>query len=414
MKGLQIDGQQVTLDVREEEFYRNPYPYYSELQRKCPAFYWKNYGVVTFTRHTDIDSILRSRKFGRRHEGCPLTYNASEDATLEPFFKADRYSLLNLEAPEHGRLRSLVQRAFINANIQQYEQYIVELGHELCDAMLVRLHKGEAVDLIRSFAEPIPVMVIAKMLGIGAEAKDSLLEWSHAMVRMYEPERTPQVEADAAAASTAFMDFLEVIIEDRRQHLADDLISHLIRASEDGEESISREEMISTIILLLNAGHEATVHSIANGAAALMQHPKQLSYWRDMCLQQADLTGATAELLRYDTPLHIFNRYVLSDTIVAGQELRQGQIVSLILGAGNRDEEVFNRPHELDLLRSATAHLSFGRGVHFCLGAPLARLEVRLALKILFQAIPGMRLSMPPVKANTYHFQGHQEVMVCI
>lgn len=397
----------VELDTRDPEFYNNPYPYYERLREETPVFYWETYQLWTFVNHAEINTILRDRRFGRQ-----ITHLVSreelgwppERAELKPFLDVDRFSLLELEPPDHTRLRSLIQKAFMARQISRLQSRIETLAHQLIDEMTAQ---GEA-DLLTAFATPIPVTVIAELLGVPTSMTDKFLVWSHAMVKMYELGRTAEDEKTAVQAAEEFVAYLREYVARRRKEPQDDLITHLIAVEESGEK-LSEDELISTCILVLNAGHEATVNVIGNGVYSLLQHPAELERWR----KNVSLTpSAVEELLRYDTPLHLFNRWVLEDLEFAGQKFEQGTQVSLLLGAGNRDPQVFDAPATLDLGRAQNPHLSFGAGLHYCLGAPLARLELQTALPILLKRLPNLHLSEAPSYQNTYHFHGLESLRV--
>lgn len=406
---MEIDSQtrRVQLDIRDPDFYNNPYPFYHELRQRVPIFYWEEHGLWTCVRHRDVVQILRDRRFGRQ-----ITHIVSPEALglppereeLKPFYDVDRLSMLDLEPPTHTRLRGLVQKAFMARQIERLQPRITQLCHDLIDQMTAQAQ----ADLLPAYATPIPVTVIAGMLGVPTAMSQNLLAWSHAMVKMYELERTAESEQTAVQAAQEFVAYLRELVIERRQRPQDDLITKLIEVEEAGE-MLTEDELISTCILLLNAGHEATVHVIGNGVYALLQHPEQLARWQ----AEPELTEtAVAELLRYDTPLHQFNRWVLEDLEYEGHHFPQGTRLSLILGAANRDPASFPEPDRLDLSRTKNAHVSFGGGIHYCLGAPLARLELQLALPILLTRLPHLHLVTEPHYRNTYHFHGLEALHV--
>ncbi len=406
---MQIDtqSQKVFLNVRNPAFYNNPYPTYSQLRQQMPIFYWEEHDLWTFTRHEDVSAILRDRRFGRQ-----ITHILSreemgwppEPPNLKPFYDVDRHSILDLEPPAHTRLRQLVHKAFLARQIERLRVRIDELCHQLIDDMVAQGNHN----LLETFATPIPVIVITELLGVPTSMADQLLSWSHAMVRMYELARTSEMEQAAVTAAQEFVAYLREYVAERRKQPKDDLITKLIEVEESGEK-LTEDELISTCILLLNAGHEATVNVIGNGMYALLKRPSQLQLWRE----NGDVTKtAVEELLRYDTPLHQFNRWLLEDLSYKGHFFKQGTQVSLLLGSANRDPDVFATPNELDLIRPKNPHVSFGAGIHFCLGAPLARLELQIALPILLQRFPNLRLESEPQFRNTYHFHGLEELLV--
>lgn len=404
---INAQTQHVQLDIRQPDFYNNPYPTYAQLRQQAPLFYWEQYGLWTFVRHRDVDQILRDRRFGRQisHIIPPETLGIPpERPDLKPFFDADRFSMLELEPPAHTRLRGLVQKAFMARQIERLRPRITQLCHNLLDEMT----NGTTADLLTAYATPIPVTVIAELLGVPTDKSDSLLAWSHAMVKMYELDRTAADEQTAVTAAQSFVAYLQELIAQRRQKPQEDLITHLIEAEESGEK-LSEGELISTCILLLNAGHEATVNVIGNGVYALLQNPAELARWQ----ANPELTvTAVEELLRYDTPLHLFNRWVLEDMVYEGHVFPQGTRVSLILGSANRDPAQFPDPDRLDLSRAKNAHVSFGGGLHYCLGAPLARLELQIALPLLISRLPRLQLAEQPRYRNTYHFHGLESLQV--
>ncbi|MDA8016731.1 MAG: cytochrome P450 [Thermoanaerobaculia bacterium] len=397
---LDVEGRRLRLNPRDPAFYQDPYPSYGRILKDCPVVFWEEFERWCFFGHRQVDTILRSRRFGRsmaQIEGA---------VTREPILEVDRHSLLDMEPPSHTRLRRLVQGAFIARRIEELRPRIERLCHELID----QIERRHEVDLLATYATPIPVVVIAELLGVPTQMSQQLLDWSHAMVAVYELGPTDEQIVEARRSADEFVRFLRGYVERRRRDPRDDLLSQLIAAEEDGDR-LTEDELISTCILLLNAGHEATVNVIGNGALALLRHPDQLSKWRS----RPDLTrSAVEELLRYDTPLHVFHRWVLEDQVVhvpsGGElELPQGTEVSLVLGAANHDPAVFHEPECIDLARSKNPHLSFGGGLHYCLGAPLARLELQIAIPILLERLPALELDSSagePSWKNTYHFRG--------
>lgn len=298
--------------------------------------------------------------------------------------------MLELEPPRHTRLRGLVLRAFTSRRIAALGPEITALSHTLIDAL-----PDGPFDLLPHFAAKLPVIIIARLLGVPESMAPDLLRWSNAMVGMYMANLTREVEDRATAATLAFVDFLRGYVAARRADPRDDLITHLISAEEDGAR-LSIDELITTCILLLNAGHEATVHTIGNGVKTLLEtgarpHNPQTT---------------VEEILRFDPALHMFTRWAYEDVTVMGQEFRRGDQVALLLGAANRDPDAYDCPNLFDPNRAAKPHISFGAGLHFCVGAPLARLELQIALPILFDRLPNLRLTAPPEYANVYHFHG--------
>nr|WP_104069791.1 cytochrome P450 [Albidovulum inexpectatum] len=382
----------------EDAFVQNPYPFYDRARALGPLFHWADYDLTCSASATVVGAILRDRRFGRE---TPAELKTPEPEHLAPFYDVERHSLLELEPPSHTRLRSLVLRAFTSRRIAGLAPEIERLAHDLIDAA-----PESEFDLIRHFAQPLPVIIIARLLGVPETRADDLLAWSNAMVAMYQARRSREIEDAAAKAAAEFSDFLRELVEQRRNAPADDLITQLIRAeTEDGK--LTTDEMIATCILLLNAGHEATVHTIGNGVKALLEH----GMGRDM-LAPDRVEATVEEILRFDPPLHLFTRWAYEDVEIAGHSFRRGDRVGCLLAAANRDPAVWDEPDHFVPDRPLKPNLSFGAGIHFCVGAPLARLELRIALPVLFDRLPGLRIAQAPRYANLYHFHGLQQLIV--
>ena len=398
----------VTSDPRDPKFFNDPYPIYSEMRAAGPAFIWEQYGLTCFARYEAVNALLRDRRFGREATHVMSREEAGLEpvpAHLKPFYAFEENSMLEREPPAHTRLRRLVNRAFVSRHIDRMWPRVEVLANELIDDFA---HAGR-VDLLPAYAEKIPVIIIAEMLGVPASMADQLLEWSHKMVAMYQYNRDRKTEDHAVAATLAFSDFIRGHIENRRTQPADDLISVLIAAEQQGDK-LSHDELVTTCILLLNAGHEATVHGIGNAVKAILENNIDVdAVFSD---RQSGLAAAD-ELLRYDAPLHLFTRFVLEETGYNGVELRRGQQIGLLLGSANRDENRFANADQLDFVRGGSGHVAFGAGIHFCVGAPLARLEIAAALPILFGRLPGLQLAAPPKYADRYHFHGLDKLEVC-
>jgi cytochrome P450 len=410
---LRIDREQrsVSIDPTHPGFYNEPYATYERVRAVVPVFYWKEQRVWCFMNAADVGAILRDRRFGRELlplQGQPETSPLPVPDHLAAFHAVNRDSMLEREPPVHTRLRTLVNRAFVARNIERLRPRIAALAHELVD----RMEPARHAELIAAYATPIPVVVIAELLGVPAEMSAQLVDWSHRMVGMFQLGRTREMEDKAESATREFSGFLRGYFSERRRHPADDLISHLLNVEATGER-LSEDEMIATCILLLNAGHEGTVHSIGNGVKTLLEEGTDT---RAAFANEAATEATVEECLRYDPPLHMFNRYAQEDAEVAGVQLRRGTEIALMYGAANRDPARYPRAHEFDPARPvqgpASAHVSFGGGIHFCLGAPLARLELQIALPILFARLPDLFLRGTPRYRDTYHFHGLESLDV--
>lgn len=380
-------------------FVQDPYAFYHRARVLGPLVFWDDYGVPAALSASLVNMILRDRRFGREE---PPEHRAPVPEAVAPFYAVEAHSMLELEPPRHTRLRSLVLRAFTSRRIAALAPEIGALAQDLADG----LPRGEPFDLLDRFCTPIPVRIIARLLGVPESMAPDLLAWSHAMVKMYLPHRNPAMETAAVQATQEFVAFLRGYVAERRTRPADDLITHLI-AAEEGGERLSTDELITTCILLLNAGHEATVHSIGNGVRALLVNRKGPEW-----LAPDRIAGTVEEILRWDPPLHMFMRWAYEDVEVAGHSFRRGDRVALLLGAANRDPKVWDAPDRFNPARPELAHVAFGAGLHFCVGAPLARLELQVALPVLFAARPGLKLNGVPRYADTYHFHGLERLMV--
>ena len=401
---LQIDAatRRVRLDPRDAAFFQNPYPAYEAIRAASPTFFWEEYGHWCCLGHAEVSALLRDRRFGRQilHVMTREELGWSEPPEhLAPWQAIEDRSLLALEPPKHTRLRGLVNRAFVSRAIERLAAPIAALAEER--AALMR--KDGADDLIAAFAEPIPVMTIARFLGAPVEMADQFLAWSHAMVAMYQFGVTRAVEDRAAAASRAFTAYLRDLVAERRKAPRDDLISQLIAAADEAGK-LDEEELIATCILLLNAGHEATVHAIGNGVRAILES--------GVDAQAAEPDALGEEMLRFDAPLHMFTRYALEPVQIGDIALKKGETIGLLLGAANRDPARFAHAARFDPARADNGHVTFGAGIHFCVGAPLARMELQIATPILFRALPNLRIAAPPRLRDAYHFHGLERLSV--
>ena len=380
----------------DPDFIQNPYVFYDRARAGGDIFWWEDYDMPMAVSFRAVNALLRDRRFGREPVE-PLEFPDH----LAPFYAVEAHSMLELEAPRHTRLRKLVLRAFTSRRIAGLGPEIDALAHHLIDDF----PDGE-FDLLPTFATRIPVIIICRLLGVPEAMADDLLKWSNAMVSMYQARRTRAIEDEAVAATEAFVAFMRNYVDQRRDDPRDDLISELIAAEAEGEK-LSSDELISTCILLLNAGHEATVHALAIAVKTLLEQQTPAS---NLTPETRDST--IEETLRFDPPLHMFTRYVYEDTVLYGQNLKRGDKIGLLLGGANRDPDVWDEPEVFDPTRPIKPNTSFGAGAHFCIGAPLARLELAHALPILFDRCPELRLTTPPQFGNVYHFHGLKKLMV--
>ena len=384
----------VVLDPVDPGFYNDPYPAYHRIRAEVPVFRWEHYGIWCFSRFEDVNALLRDRRFGRqvlhvasREElGWPET-----PAHLRPFHDFESHSLLELEPPVHTRLRSLVNRSFLSRQVERLRPAITSLANGLIDRFE---GKGEA-ELLTAFATPIPVIVICDLLGVPTDMAQQLLTWSHDMVAMYQARRDRAVEDRAVKATVAFSDFMRGYIGQRRKAPSDDLLSELIKAEEQGAK-LTEDELVTTAILLLNAGHEATVHALGNGIKCLLEQGMR-SGIDEACVE---------ETLRYDAPLHLFTRYALEDLEYAGIRLKKGESVGLMLAAANRDPARFPDPDRFDITRTTAGHVGFGAGIHMCVGQILARLEGEAMLAALARRVARLEPTGPATRRYNNTLRG--------
>ncbi|MCP1168463.1 cytochrome P450 [Limimaricola litoreus] len=384
--------QKLTQSPTDAAFVQDPYPFYDRARAAGPLFYWTDYEMACAVGHAEVSAILRDRRMGRE---APVERAPEIPDHLAAFYACEAHSMLELEPPAHTRLRKLVLHAFTSRRINALAPEIEALCHRLIDGF-----PQGSFDLLDAYARQVPVIIIARLMGLPESRADDLLAWSNAMVGMYQAGRTRTMEDAAEMATQAFCDFLAVYVADKRRTPGDDLISELIAAEQEGEK-LTTEELISTCILLLNAGHEATVHSLGNAVRVLLEQDHR----------EID-APCVEELLRLDPPLHMFTRWVYEDLEIFGQRFARGDRIACLLGAANRDPEAYADPHRFDPTRKGPAHMGFGAGIHFCVGAPLARLEMRIALTSLMRHCPDLALVEPPRYAGLYPFHGFDRLMV--
>ncbi|MBC2835282.1 cytochrome P450 [Paragemmobacter straminiformis] len=384
--------QSLSQSPTDPAFVQNPYPFYERARAAGPFFHWTDYSLPCTGNAAAVNAIFRDRRFGRE---VPPELARPVPDHLRAFYAVEAHSMLELEPPRHTRLRALVLRAFTSRRIAALAPEIAELSHRLIDAM-----PDGGADLLRDFGQKLPVIIIARLLGVPEDMSDDLLRWSNAMVGMYMAGRTRAAEDRADRAAADFASFLRGYVEARRADPRDDLITHLIAAESEGER-LTTDELIATCILLLNAGHEATVHTLGNGVKTLLETSTPAT-----ALGPDLVEGTVEEILRYDPPLHMFTRWAYEDIEVMGQNFRRGDQIGLLLAAANRDPGVWDKPARFDPSRPVRANASFGAGLHFCVGAPLARLELQIALPILFARLPKLHLAEAPRYGDVYHFHG--------
>jgi cytochrome P450 len=371
-------------------FKANPYPFYARLRVEAPV--WRatlrdRREAWLVTRYEDVARVLKDDTFAKDKLNAMDAEQQAKTPWVPGFLKPLERNMLDLDNPDHARLRALVSRAFTPRLIEQLRGRIEALCEELLDHMQRVRGRRDGIDLVAGYALPLPATVIAELLGVPAEDHARFHRWSNRLVSVSSGRDMWR----AIPAAYSFVRYLRKLVERRRADPEDDLITALIRAEEAGDK-LSEDELLAMAFLLLVAGHETTVNLIASGTLALLEHLGQAERLRrDLSLMKP----AVEELLRYTSPVEMATeRYTREDTEIAGTTIPRGELVLAVLGSANRDERHFEDPDSLDLARDPNRHLAFGRGgVHHCLGAPLARMEGQIALNALLRRFPGARLA---------------------
>jgi cytochrome P450 len=381
----------LNFDPRDASFTADPYAVYARLRRTHPILRSPELGMTLAFKHRDVVSLLTDRRLGRTMDHT-LTRAEVNDRrqrenwqALPAYARYVRVNLLESEGADHARVRRVVGQAMGPRRVRSLARVVARMTDEL----LAAFQPGEEIDFIVRLAEPLPVRVIADLLGWPGSEVHRLRPWSAAITRLYEADATA---ADAQAAEQATEEFAEHLnqLAGQRQHAPqNDLISALV-ASESADQGLTRDEVIATCMMLLNAGHEATVNAAGNGLLALLRHPRELAQLKD---QPERTPAAVEEMLRYDAPLHLFHRFVLDDLVLDGTALRRGDKVGLLYGSANRDPEAFPEPDVFCIARAPNRHLAFGAASHFCLGAPLARMELATLFSALLKRFPDIALA---------------------
>ena len=370
----------VTYNPLSPSVYTDPYPTYERLRDKDPVHWSPLLDSWVFSRYKHVDSILRDHKrFSNdtRKRGNPSHIDESFDLNNQP-------SMLFRDPPDHTRLRALVSRAFTPAVIEGLAGHIRTIADDLLD----QIDDPSGFDLMEAIAAPLPVIVIAELLGVPIEDRPQFQIWSRHRARGLEPNITDRERRLVTESGQELDAYFLKIIEQRRQEPQDDLISGLVAAEEAGDK-LSQAELLAMLRLLLIAGNETTTKLIGNGMLALLRNPEQMEALR----QSPDLmSSAIEELLRFDAPVQLDVRVALEDVEFDGREVKKGQGIMVLLGSANRDPEVFSEPDRLDLSRQEANHISFGRGIHHCLGASLARLEGRLTFEAIMERFGDLRM----------------------
>jgi cytochrome P450 len=395
----------VPIDLADPAVVAHPYPAFARAREVAPVQWHEGLGLWLAFTHAEANAVLRDRRLGR------IWTDKVPAERFESFNLIHRNAILEMEPPHHTRLRRLISTAFARGHVERLRPWVEELAGRLVDGLVERSGGSEPVDLLTGMAEQLPVAVIAELLGVPEADRPLLRPWSNAIVKMYEYDRTRQREDDAERAADEFVAYLRALAAERRKNPGDDLVSHLVSVRDAEGDRLTEDELVTTCILLLNAGHEATVNVTGNGTLALLRNPDQLARLRD---DRALLPTAIEELMRFDSPLQLFERTATEDVEIGGVTVAAGQKIAALLGSANHDPAVFEAPETLDVGRTDNPHISFGAGVHFCIGAPLARVELQASFGALLERTSGMELGRPARRRPEFVIRGLADLPVVL
>lgn len=391
------------IDFSAPDFVVDPYPALAELRKFETPVWHEGLGIWLAAKHRDANAVLRTKTLGR------IFTPKDPESEWNEFNWLHSDSILDSEPPKHTRLRSLVGKAFSRSRIESLKPEIERLAGLLLDQADAKLKTTGSFDLIADYAEPLPVKVIAALLGFPDEDEHLLRPWSQTIVKMYEVNPSEEAQSEARTAAHEFAEYVRTLMVERKAKPGDDLISELASVEEAGEK-LNTQELIATCVLLLNAGHEASVNGFGNGIVAALEREHQAQLLREN--PRAVTDTAIEEFLRFDAPLQLFERTATQDTEVGGITVLEGQRIASLLGSANRDESVFENPEQMDLTRENNPQIGFGAGIHFCLGAPLARLELSVSLPLLFERLPAIQLAQVPIRRATFVLRGYETIPV--
>ena len=391
------------IDFNDPTFVTNPYPSLKELRAAGGPVWHEGMQMFLAARHVDANDVFRNKSLGR------IFKEKTPEFEWEIFNWLHADSILDSEPPKHTRLRSLVAKAFNRQKIEGMRPAVGRITEQLLNTIDEKVKSGQTFDLIADYAEPLPVKIIADLLGFPESEEHLLRPWSQAIVKMYEVNPSIQHQSEAQIAAREFADYVRDLAESRKKNPTADLISDLASVEENGEK-LNMHELVATCVLLLNAGHEASVNAFGNGMVAALQRPDQVALLRNDPRSITDT--ALEEFMRFDAPLHMFERTATADTEIGGVQIKEGQKIAALIGSANRDESVFSNPETMDLARDPNPHIGFGAGIHFCIGAPLARLEMSVSLPALWEKYPTMQLAGDAVRRPTFVLRGYESVAI--
>ena len=391
------------IDFNNPTFVANPYEQLKALREIGKPVWHEGMQIFLAARHSDANDVFRNKSLGR------IFTDKSPEFEWETFNWLHSDSILDSEPPKHTRLRSLVAKAFNRNKIEGMRPAVERITQQLLDAIDEKVKSEESFDLIADYAEPLPVKIIADLLGFPESEEHLLRPWSQSIVKMYEVNPSQQYQIAAKKAAGEFAEYVRNLAEHRKTNPGQDLITDLAMVEENGEK-LNSHELVATCVLLLNAGHEASVNAFGNGMVAALERPDQAELLRKN--SRAITETALEEFMRFDAPLHLFERTATVDTELGGVKIEKGQKIAALIGSANRDSAVFERADEMDLTRDPNPHIGFGAGIHFCLGAPLARLEMSVSLPALWEKYPNMQLDGNPVRRPTFVLRGYESVSI--
>ncbi len=394
-----------SLDLGDPAVVADPYPAFARARAEATVQWHEGLGLWLAFTHAEAGAVLRDRRLGR------IWRDREPAERFGSFNLIHRNAILEMEPPDHTRLRRLISTAFARGHVERLRPWVQELARDLVDALVERSAGTEPVDVLSGMAEELPVAVIAELLGVPPADRPLLRPWSNAIVKMYEYGRTAAVEEAAERAAAEFVGYLRELAAQRRRAPGEDLLSHLVSVRDADGDRLTEDELVTTCILLLNAGHEATVNVSGNGLLALLQHADQLARLR---ADPGLLPTAVEELMRYDSPLQLFERTATEEVEIGGVTVARGQKIAALLGSANRDPAVFADPDGLDVGRSPNPQISFGAGVHFCIGAPLARVELQAAFGALLARTSRLELGRPARRRPEFVIRGLADLPVVL
>jgi len=391
------------IDFNNPTFVADPYEQLKALREIGKPVWHEGMQIFLAARHSDANDVFRNKSLGR------IFTDKSPEFEWETFNWLHSDSILDSEPPKHTRLRSLVAKAFNRNKIEGMRPAVERITQQLLDAIDEKVKSGENFDLIADYAEPLPVKIIAYLLGFPESEEHLLRSWSQSIVKMYEVNPSEQYQIETKKEAGEFAEYVRNLAEHRKTNPGQDLITDLAMVEENGEK-LNSHELVATCVLLLNAGHEASVNAFGNGMVAALERPEQAELLRKN--SRAITETALEEFMRFDAPLHLFERTATVDTELGGVKIEKGQKIAALIGSANRDSSVFEKADEMDLTRDPNPHIGFGAGIHFCLGAPLARLEMGVSLPALWEKYPNMQLAGTPVRRPTFVLRGYESVSI--